>query len=307
MKYLMGCVMLLLCSSTTITACDVCGCSSGNQNLGLLPQMYRHFVGVQYQFNSFTSTHIPLSDTKPVEYSNEYYRNMQLWGRLYIGKKWQFFGFLPYRYNTSTYTAYSVPSKGLGDATLLANYTFYLTPDSSTSPVRQRLQGGAGIKAPTGSYVGVTQLEREGLPNMQAGTGSWDIPINANYTLRYKQAGINADASFNLTTANKDNYKYGNRFTAQLTGFYWIQKNKLSLLPQAGARYEYALHDYDNYNRKWLNKQTGGYIVSCTAGVQAYYNSIGLQLQYSKPLAQVYGGGYIKALQRIDVGIMLLF
>ncbi len=298
---------MLIFSCTTVDACDVCGASSGNQNLGLLPQMYHHFAGIQYQYNRFSSTHVPLSDNQPLEYSDEFYQNIQVWGRYCIGKKWQFFAFLPYRYNRSTYTGYSAPAKGMGDATLLMNYTFFQTSDSSTSAIQQRLQGGAGIKAPTGAYQGITQLEQQGLPNMQPGTGTWDIPVNLNYTLRYNNTGVNLDGSYNITTANRNNYKYGNRLNVQLTAFYWLQRNTLSILPQLGARYEYALHDYDNYRRKWLNEQTGGYIASAIAGVQAYYSNIALQLQYSRPLMQHYGGGNIEARQRVDIGLMFLF
>lgn len=305
MKYIIGCALLLF-SSTIADACDVCGASSGNQNLGLLPQMYRHFAGIQYQYNSFSSTHVPLSDNQPVEYSDEYYRNVQVWGRYCIGRKWQLFAFVPYRYNRSTYTGQTEPSQGIGDATLLVNYTFIQTSDSSESPIQHRLQGGAGIKAPTGSYKGVSVLEKQGLPNMQPGTGAWDIPLNLNYTLKYNNTGLNMDCSYNITTANRDNYKYGNRLNTQLLAFYWLQGSAVSVLPQIGTRYEYALHDYDNYNRKWLNEQTGGYILSGVAGVQVYYNNIGLQLQYSKPFTQNYGAGNIKAIQRVDAGLMFL-
>lgn len=306
MKYIIGCVLLIF-SSTTVVACDVCGASSGNQNLGLLPQMYRHFAGIQYQHNSFSSTHVPLSDNKPIENSNEYYQNIQVWGRYCIGKRWQLFAFLPYRYNTSTYSGFSTPSKGMGDATLLVNYTMFKTSDSSTSAVRQRLQGGLGIKAPTGANKGVSQLEKEGLPNMQPGTGAWDIPVNINYTIKYNNTGVNLDGSFNITTANRDDYKYGNRLNTQLMAFYWLQKNRLSVLPQIGGRLEYALHDYDNYTKKWLNEQTGGHIASAVVGIQAYYGNIGIQLQYSKPFNQYYGGGNIKSVQRMDIGVMFLF
>lgn len=299
--------MLLLSGSTTVVACDVCGASSGNQNLGLLPQMYRHFAGIQYQHSSFSSTHVPLSDTKPVEYSDEYYQTIQVWGRYCIGERWQLFAFVPYRYNTSTYSAFSTPSKGVGDATLLVNYAFFQTSDSSTSPIQQRLQAGIGIKAPVGAYKGVSQLEKEGLPNMQPGTGAWDIPVNMNYTLRYNNTGLNLDGSFNLTTPNRDNYKYGNRLNTQLTAFYWVQNKKLSVLPQIGGRLEYALHDYDNYQKKWLNEQTGGYVTSAIIGLQAYYSNIGIQLQYSKPIVQEYGDGNITSLQRMDIGLMFLF
>lgn len=308
MNKLTVCIILLAFYSGSVKACDVCGASSGNQNLGLLPQMYRHFAGIQYQYNNFESRHVPLSDKQPVWYGDEHYNTVQVWGRFCPAKRWQIFAFVPYRRNISSTKdgGYNVIS-GMGDATIVVNYTLVQSADSSEKLFKHRLQAGVGIKAPTGSYRGVSELERAGLPNLQPGTGSWDIPVNANYTLRYKNAGINADASFSMTTPNKDRYKYGNRLNTQLTAFYWWQMGKVSLLPMAGSRIEYALHDYDNYDRKWLNEQTGGYILSATAGVQAYYSKIGVQLQYSRPMSQHFGGGNITARQRIDAGIMFLF
>jgi len=307
MKYIIACVMLLSCSIMQSKACDVCGASSGNQNLGLLPQMYRHFVGVQYQYNEFSSRHVPLSETRPVWYGREHYQTVQLWGRYCIGKRWQLFGFLPYRYNTGSYNSSGMTIKGIGDATAIVNYTLLQTADSSDNILRHRLQGGAGIKIPLGSHSGVSQAEREGLPNMQPGTGSWDVPVNINYTARYRNSGLNADLAYVMTTPNILEYKYGNRLNMQVSLFYWLQRNKFSILPQAGIRFEYALHDYDNYQRKWLNEQTGGYITSAVAGVQMYYGKTGLQLQYSRPIAQYFGSGNITALQKIDAGIILLF
>lgn len=305
MKYVLICT-LLLANLQQAVACDICGASSGNQSLGLLPQMYRNFAGVQYQYNQFRSRHVPLSETRPVWYSNEQYHTAQIWGRYCAGKRWQLFGFVPYRYNTSSY--YNNSSiNGIGDVTVIANYALLQTPDSADRDLKHRLQGGAGLKAPTGVHKGVSQLEREGLPNMQPGSGSWDVPVNINYTLRYRNAGMNTDASFVITTPNKDQYKYGNRLNLQLGLFYWIQRNKLTILPQLGLRHEYALHDYDNYARRWLNTQTGGSITSAVAGAQLYYGKAGVQLQYGRPVAQHYGGGNISAQQRIDAGIIILF
>src|SRR5690606_4783506 len=112
MKYIISCALLWLCSSTPVDACDVCGACCGNQNLGLLPQMYRHFAGIQYQYNSFSSTHVPLSENQPVQYAEQYYQAVQLWGRYCISKNWQLFGFLPYRYSRSTYAGHTNPVHG---------------------------------------------------------------------------------------------------------------------------------------------------------------------------------------------------
>lgn len=301
------CYVLLTLSSSIAYACDVCSASSGNQSLGLLPQMYRHFVGIQYQSYHIESISKPLSDTKPIVNANERYQTMQIWGRYCIGKKWQLFAFVPYKLNTYKTASTILRSQGIGDISVLVNYAILQTPDSATNALQHRLQGGVGIKAPTGSFAGITERELSGLPNIQPGTGSWDIPVNINYTVRHESIGVNVDAAYNITTASTDKYKYGNKLTSQLTGFYWLNTGFISILPQLSANLEHMLHDYDNYNKKWLNEQTGGTIISARAGVQMYYKKIGAQLTYTQPVWQVSNGDNITAINRLDVGLLFLF
>lgn len=306
MKHITGFVLVMLCINAAY-ACDVCGTSAGNQGLGLLPQMYKHFAGIQYQHRAFKSKHPALSDTQPDTYSEQSYRTAQVWGRFCPGKRWQIFGFIPYKYNSYMSDNTVTNSNGIGDVSILINYTIIQTPDSATIFLKHRLQAGGGIKAPTGSYSGITERELSGLPNIQPGSNSWDIPLNINYTLRYKKVGVNADVNYIFTTPNSDRYKYGNRLSTQLISFYWIQINDLSVLPLFRIRNEYALHDYDNYDKQWLNTQSGGNILSVGAGVQLYYKSLGIQLNYTIPALQYYGGGYVQYKHRLDTGIMFLF
>lgn len=305
MKYII-CFVLLLTGSAAY-ACDVCGASSGNQSLGLLPQTSFHFAGVQYKYSSFNSRQYALKDNTMASYAKEYYQSMQLWGRYCIGNRWQLFGFVPYSHNIYQNADSAVHTKGIGDVTILLNYVFIQTADSNTSLIRHRLQAGTGIKAPTGAYAGITDRERSGLPNMQAGTGSWDFPVNVNYTLRYGSFGVNTDLSYNITTANKNGYKYGDKLGTQLSLFYLLSAGQVNVIPQLALNNEYTLHDYENYSKKWLNEDSGGNILSVRVGAQLYFKRIGMQVLYSRPVHQDFGGGNIAARNKIDAGIMYLF
>jgi len=304
MKYTISCVLLIVCMTTATDACDVCGASASGQGLGLLPQMNRHFAGIQYQYVELHSRHVPLSELKPVIYSDEYYRTAQLWGRYCIADRLQLFAFVPYRFNSSTHQGGSSVN-GIGDISILANYVLVQNSDSD-GIIQHRLLGGVGIKLPTGKYAGISDLDKLGLPNMQPGSGSFDIPFNANYTLQYRNIGLNVDIGYVVTTPGSDQHKYGNRLNAQLNGFYRISYRRMVLLPIAGLRTEHSGHDYDNYAKRWQNLQSGGYILSYSAGLQLYFQQLGLQFQYSKPMKQYYSNGNINALQRIDAGLMIL-
>ncbi len=287
-------------------ACELCGCSASSQYLGILPEFYKQFIGVQYQYTSFTAKQPSLMDPSDNESAYEFNSTYQVWGRYYIGNKVQLFGFLPYHMNTGADGGTAIKTNGIGDASVLGNIVVFRR-DADTAVWKQTLLAGGGVKLPTGKYTGVTTLDEQGLPNVQAGTGSWDFIVNANYTIRYQKVGLNADASYTMTTANKVDYKYGNRLNTGLLAFYWWQKNNVSLLPQAGVRYEYTLHDYDNYEHKWLNESSGGNIVFATAGVQAYIKRYGAKVMYSIPVSQHYANGDVTVQPRLETSLFFLF
>lgn len=304
MKRIIMAMAMAVAALPVARACDVCGCAASNQYLGLLPQFQRNFIGFQQQYSEYTSTHPSAYMGRPWEQGADYYNTFQLWGRYNINRHYQVFVFVPYHYNVHNEDSAHATGNGIGDITLLVNRQLL---NKQKGHWQQTLQAGAGIKLPTGKYTGITQLDKEGLPNMQPGTGSWDFVVNGNYTVRRKMIGANADASYTLTTANKYSYKYGNRLNTGILAFYNVSAGKINLLPQAGVRYEYTLHDYDNYSHKWLNDQSGGYMCFATAGVQAYYRQVGMRVLYQLPLAQYYSTGYLTAHHKLETGVFFLF
>lgn len=285
-------------------ACDVCGCAVSSQSLGLLPQFSKHFIGVQYQYASSESNHPSLFEGKPNEQSSQTYTTTQLWGRYQIAKRVQLFGFLPYIHNVNKEATQTTASTGIGDATLMANLSVPL-PDRKKGT--QLLLAGAGIKLPTGTYTGIGNAERNGIPNVQTGTGSWDFLANVNYTRKNEKWGYNVDMSYLLTTANNEQYKFGNRLNTAAMAFYWLEKKAFKIVPQAGLRAEYSLHDYDNYSRKWLNEKTGGTMGFVSAGAQVFYKKTGLKAMVHLPVYQDFAAGYVRSNARLEGGIFLLF
>ncbi len=296
--------LLLLATPIATNACDVCSASTGGQSLGMLPQFYRHFIGVQYQYRHFSSRQTGLSSDVVTQTSEQYFHTAQVWGRYTVGKRVQLFAFLPHHTNMSRQNGTTTIMQGIGDATVLANVTLVRSADSATW--QHALQAGGGVKMPLGTYKGITQLEQQGLPNIQPGTASWDFPVNVNYTVKRNKLGANVDATYTFTTANSDSYKFGDRLSTQLTAFYWWQQSNFTILPQLGVRYEYALHNYDNYARKWLNEQTGGMIVYTSVGAQVYWKKLGMQFAYYLPIAQDFADGNVTANSRADIGLVFL-
>lgn len=300
-----NCILFLLLAASNMPvahACDVCGCSVSSQSLGLLPQFSKHFVGLQYLYSSSTSNHPSLFAGKPDEHSEQQFTNTQIWGRYQIAKRVQLFAFIPYIHSTNQNSEGSTVSNGIGDATLMSNISF---PFKQRNESKRLLLMGVGIKFPTGKYN--PNAAANSLANSQTGSGSWDFIANTNYTQKKGKWGYNVDLSYLFTTANAWQYKFGNRFNASAICFYWIERKYVTIVPQAGFKIEYALHDYDNYSKKWLNEKTGGTMNFASIGTQVFYKNFGLKASVQIPFYQQYATGYVHSNARFESGIFLLF
>jgi hypothetical protein len=303
MRLLYRVALLLSATVSTLTAaaCDVCGGGGSIQGLGLLPQFSGHFAGLQLLHSATSSRHPSLFEGKPDEESSQRYTTVQAWGRYQLSKKIQLVGFLPYVSNQNRNPVLSTQS-GIGDAVLMANIAIPL--DRKTDTKNKLLLVGAGVKLPSGKYNGTTT---DASPSLQTGSGSWDFTGNLNYTRRYSRWGYNADLSYLLTTANREQYKFGNRLGTAGFVFYQANVRSFRIMPQAGLRAEYALHDYDHYGKKWLNEQSGGTVAFASAGVQVYFKKIGLRSLVYLPFYQHLSAGYVHQAARTEAGIFILF
>ncbi|MFA6149919.1 MAG: hypothetical protein WC716_01280 [Chitinophagaceae bacterium] len=297
-------LLAALSSAPKADACDVCGTSASNPSLGLLPQFSKNFAGIQFQYSSAESKHPSLFTGKPDEESHQTYATTLLWGRYHIARRFQIAGILPYINNVNAETAQTTNSEGLGDATLMVNYSF---PLKEGKKEKQLLLAGAGLKLPTGKYTGASNAERNGLPNVQTGSGSWDILMNINYTCKKAKWGYNLDLTGILTRPNKQQYKFGNRLNTNAVIFYTTGSKSFKIIPQAGLRCEYALHDYDNYSKRWLNEKTGGTMGFASIGTQLLFKSYGIKANLHLPFYQNYAAGYVHSNPRYEGGFFILF
>lgn len=299
---------MLLCAAATATfssyACGVCGSSAGGQSFGLLPSIKGNFIGVQYQYYGITRDQPSLFQNWPNEQSVTSYSSLQILSRYSVRKNTLLYAFVPYKYNvqrndTATYTA-----SGIGDISILVSVSIL----NSVSKIwGHQFSIGPGVKLPSGEYIGITEMDKSGLPNLQPGTGSWDFTINANHTLRHGKYGMNTEAGYIMTTANGSSYKYGNKLSLSSILFQVLETKIADIIPQAGIRYEYALYDYDNYKRKWVNEQSGGYMAFAVIGMQIQYKKLGAKVNYQIPFSQHYSSGYVTAKQRLDAFFFISF
>jgi len=303
-KLIVAFVILLMGIGGDIRACNTCGCSSSNQYMGLLPQTNTNFVGFQYLSRNFSSVHPADASGILPGTSYEHYQTYQLWGRINMSRKLQLLAFVPYMINTQRQDGKAVNTiKGVGDMSVLVNYRFINTDNCAW---HHKLNGGAGLKLPTGKYDPLSVATEEGLPNMQPGTHSYDVIANVNYTIRHRTVGINLDCSYTATTANSESYKFGNRTSVGSIGFYQYQKGKMMILPQAGIRYDHTAKDYTNYSNCTLDDDGGGWQLFAAQGVQAYYGKLGTQVMFYEPVSQHYASGMVNTRFRLELGLVAL-
>ncbi len=298
-------LLLVLHTAASIKACDVCSCSSGGSYYGILPQFQKHFIGVRWTGSSSTANHIPsyIADEIYKPATKLSLHSIELWGRFYVAKRIQIFAFVPFNVFRENESSVISSAYGLGDATLMANYAVINTGDSMLNKVKHTLLLGGGIKFPTGKFKNIDDGSATN-PNMQTGTGSFDFIVNGVYTMRYKKAGINTEVSYRINTANKDNYRFGDRFNLSLKAFLWLKAKNISFLPNTGISFEHA---EKNTRKNSIKYYTGGNTLYATAGMETYFKNLNIGVSFQQPLAYNLAEGLIKPGQRYTANLTFMF
>lgn len=303
MKHFILGLGLLALSSLSAQACDQCGCASSGY-MGIVPQFGRHYIGLRYQYQHFETRHLTsLADDAQLEKSKEHFHTLELKGSYYPHKRVQLLASIPFVHRTQmtndqgNYTAY-----GLGDVWVGGNYTVISTPDTIGKKVRHNFLVGTGLKAPTGQ----NRLQQNGETlhqNLQPGTGSWDVDMNLRYILRVKRWGLSSAVNYRLNTKNRDNYKYGDRITSLIGGFYWTAYRNMTFIPQVGLNLDYALKDIEN---RHLRTKTGGYVLAARADVQLGFKRLITSVGYAIPITHNLSNGEVAPRHQCNVSILIL-
>jgi len=263
MKKIVIATAIALLSFTTVNACEICGCGLGNYYIGLLPQFSHKFFGLRYQYRRF---HTVMADDAS-QFSRDYYKTAELWAGWNIGKRWQLIAILPYNYIHQVSDDGVTNNQGIGDIAIMGNYKVF--DKRSKNAVTQQLWLGAGVKLPTGKFnIDATDPALVAVANTQTGSASTDFMLNAMYNVKVKKIGINSSASYKINTANKDDYSFGNKFSASSFVFYPIARKEVSIVPNLGILYEQTA---SNKLVKETVAQTGGHLFSTAAGLELNY------------------------------------
>jgi len=284
---------------TQARACDICGCGVGGYYIGILPDFYKHILGLRYRYNSIL-THIGAGGSTTYLTTHEFYKTTELWGGWNIGKKFRVMASIPYSFNERLNQGISKEKDGIGDISVNGYYQLLKKRNTvlKNKLLVQSLWVGAGIKLPTGKYNPADKSGTTQNTNLfQLGTASIDYTLNAMYDLRLQDAGINITGSYKINTANKYNYNYGNKLNASAQLYYKFRiKNKFTLAPNAGMMYEHSKKDIDN---KFIVDISGGDLMTGTLGLETSYKKISIGGNWQSPLSQKLANGFVRANNRM--------
>jgi hypothetical protein len=261
-----------------VSACNFCGCSSGNYFLGPTPQFNKHFFGLRYSFRSF-NTVVKNDDT---QFSKDFYQTAEIWGGLKIKNKFQVLAYVPYNFNHSITDDGVKTNHDFGDIILIGSYKFLdknsLTKDTLT--VQQQLWIGAGVKFPTGHFdVDTSELVSA---NTQAGTGSFDFLLTSSYDITIDDWGLVSDISYKINQAASD-FRFGNRFTASSIVFHSFYLTENSFSPNIGLHYENL---NPNEFAKTKIENTGGYALLGSVGLETRFDKIIIGFNAELPIIE---------------------
>lgn len=270
--------------------CDACGCSNNGGSLGMGGVLDTNFIGVRYLHQRYQSKDGIFNNSPKID---EYFNTVQIWSRIPVTEKLEVQAFIPIHFHSREYVNKSVTLNGLGDMSILTNYTFlnysksdYNEEKEKTYTINHKIKAGLGIKLPTGTYD--EAINNAVNPSFQLGTGSVDYLTNLQYVFKYNRFGVTNYLNYYLKTTNNKEYKFGNQFNFNSTFFYVLKdKKERVFVPSIGFSGEFygknKLYNLDI-------KNTNGDVIFSNIGLEYNTKKItvgsSLMLPISQNLAQ---------------------
>jgi len=274
--------------------CDYCSCGAGGATLGVLPHAHRHAVGVRMRLAHATYEGYDATD--------QFYQ-AEVWGRWVPHKRLTVNAQIPYRINLRNAWQQQDRLQGLGDPSLIAQFSIWRTPDTLRKLRRHHLMVGGGVTLPLGEF---NLLADSHLPaQFRLGTGSLSYLISLQYQLRVLNRGVAFQASWRKMTINADRYRFGDQWVSMFYGYYWMEPAPAwRIMPYAGFQAEGLQKDFHIFQTL---PETGGWSLLGIMGAQVFWNKWVLQTQAGLPVLQRFGDGVIRLRPRLSFSLGKLF
>lgn len=267
-----------------VNACEVCGCSATGNAVGTIGASKNHLAGLAFQGRYFKSAH-PALFSDELERSSEQFLSANAVAKFQVHKRVQVIGVIPFHFNRQTKEGETTTINGLGDVSIHSRFAVIYKTDSINAKAFI-VQLGTGIKMPTGEYSKDVHETSNTLP----GTGSWDIPFDANLYLIRSKWMLQFENAFSLKTKNNVGYHFGNAFQSTVFANKTIGQQTLKFCPGVGIQTEYLFND--RINGSSANTFNSGYLFSGIIGANLQWKQFFLLGRSSLPIAQELSKGY---------------
>ncbi len=152
---------------------------------------------------------------------------------------------------------------------------------------------GGGVKLPTGKFaIEANDPDVAAVANTQLGSGSTDFLLNAMYNIHIKKLGISTAANYKLNSSDKEEYKFGNKFSASSFIYYAFPVSNVVISPNLGLLFEHTEHSVLNVSKIDL---TGGKILQGSLGAEMSFNRMAVGFNAQLPIAQNFVENQTKA------------
>ena len=286
-------IALVLAASYTQVNSQACCCNTASSNYSILPNLDNHLVGIRYSYASYNATAYPVMNMVmsgeqmtmmgPGQAAVDRMNTLEVFGRVKLPRRFQLSFFLPVHIISESYSGSYTRSAGLGDASVLLQYSVFDPLKCTGKKVKHQLKFGFGVKVPTGQF----KMDADGMTStdLEMGTGSVDFLMNAIYTLTYKKFGFNVVTGYKKDLVNKQQLRYGDKLKEGVNAFYILGPVKgVSITPNAGLNYD---HIFYNVYQKQALVYTGGDYISANAGFDVFYKHYVFSTSVSPMLASI--------------------
>jgi hypothetical protein len=150
--------------------------------------------------------------------------------------------------------------------------------------INQQLWVGAGLKLPTGKFeIDPNDPDVASAANMQLGSGTTDVLLNSMYNVRIGKVGMTTQAIYKISSTNKDDFRFGNKFSASSFISYEMNAKTAIISPNFGLLYENTAESKLQNSKVDL---TGGSLLQGALGVEFGFNKVSVGFNMALPVAQ---------------------
>jgi hypothetical protein len=300
--------LIFLMPLAAAKACDVCGSNALSPLLGIRSGLTQKQVGLRFQQHIIHAHLAPDGQRTPLS-TQETYQSLDLFGSWQMAPRWKVMAQIPYQMQQREGIASGLTQQksGIGDATLLGFYQLFSTRPGTSSLWQQVLQVGAGVKLPTGAYESLETSDLLQSNNaFQLGSGSTDVLLQAHYELQLASWGLQTQILYQLATANRDAYRYGDKVFGNVLLYRALPLSpKTWVAPHVGWQAEWQ--DRHTLDRQYTLSHSGGSLHTAVIGADVRWNRLQWTAQYQAPITQDLAKGRVESKGRWSVQLAVAF